>query len=79
MVPPNGVYGFRTSLTHNSSDIWYHANAFMGWAMLAAAVASGAALTMLPATTRRWQLYATFLGPMLCSVVASFAYLQRLA
>src|SRR5262245_45265489 len=34
MVPPNGVYGFRTSLTRSSSDIWYQANAFMGWALI---------------------------------------------
>jgi SdpI/YfhL protein family len=79
MVPPNGVYGFRTSVTRSSSDIWYQANAFMGWALLAAAVASGTALTMLPAAARRWQLLVTFLGPVLCAVAASFAYLKRLA
>jgi hypothetical protein len=78
MVPPNGVYGFRTSLTRSSSDIWYQANAFMGWVMLAAAIASGSALTMLPATAKRWQLYVTFLGPMLCAVAASFVYLAAL-
>jgi hypothetical protein len=78
MVPPNGVYGVRTSLTRSSSDVWYQANAFMGWALLAAAVASGTALTKLPATARRWQLYVTFLGPLLCSVAASFWYLNRI-
>lgn len=78
MVPPNGVYGFRTSLTRSSSDIWYQANAFMGWVLLAAAVASGTALAMLPATVKQWQLYVTFLGPLLCAVAASFAYLSRL-
>src|SRR5262245_61595286 len=79
MVPPNGVYGFRTSLTRSSRDVWYQANAFMGWVLLAAAVASGTALAMLPATAKRWQLYVTFLGPLLCAVAASFLYLQRLA
>src|SRR5262245_30602375 len=77
MVPPNGVYGFRTSLTRSSSDIWYQANAFMGWVLLAAALASGTALTMLPANAKRWQLYLTFLGPVLCAVAASFLYLHQ--
>src|SRR5262245_35023792 len=31
LVPPNGVYGFRTSVTRSSQVIWYQANAFMGW------------------------------------------------
>src|SRR5262245_60811436 len=79
MVPPNGVYGFRTGFTRSSSDIWYQANAFMGWVLLAAAAASGTALTMLPATAKRWQLYVTFLGPVLCAVAASFWYLNRIA
>lgn len=79
VVPPNGVYGFRTSETRRSSDIWYQANAFMGWALAAAAVASATALTMLPASARRWLLLATFLAPMLCAVAASFVYLRRLA
>jgi hypothetical protein len=78
MVPPNGVYGFRNSLTLSSSDIWYQANAFMGWVLLAAAVASGTALTRLPASARRWQLLLTFLGPILCAVAASFVYLAAL-
>jgi uncharacterized membrane protein len=78
-VPPNGVYGFRTNLTWSSTDIWYSANAFMGWALLVAAIISGGALTILPATAKRWLLLATFLVPLLCAVVASFMYLERLA
>ena len=67
MVPLNGVYGFRTSLTQSSTDIWYPANAFMGWALLAAAVISAGALAFLPATARRWLILATFLLPLLCA------------
>jgi len=77
LVPPNGVYGFRTSLTRRSSDIWYQANAFMGWTLIAAAVVSGAVLTKLPANAKRWMLLLAFMGPMLAAVAASFAYLQR--
>jgi hypothetical protein len=78
-VPPNGVYGFRTNLTRSSTDIWYSANAFMGWALLVAAIMSAGALTVLPATAKRWLLLATFLVPLLSAVVASFMYLERLA
>ena len=79
LVPPNGVYGFRTSQTRKSVDVWYQANAFMGWAVVVAAVMSGTALTMLPANAKRWLLLAAFLGPLLCAVAASFVYLHRLA
>ena len=79
MVPPNGVYGFRTSVTRSSIEIWYSANAFMGWALLAGAVVSAGALVFLPATARRWLLLATFLLPLFLAVVASFMYLDRLA
>ncbi len=48
IVPPNGIYGFRTSLTMSSAAIWYPANAFAGWALLLAAVAAGVLLTFLP-------------------------------
>jgi hypothetical protein len=79
MVPLNGVYGFRTSLTQSSTDIWYPANAFMGWALLAAAVISAGTLAFLPITARRWLILATFLLPLLCAVAASFLYLERFA
>jgi SdpI/YhfL family protein len=79
MVPPNGVYGFRNSVTRSSIDIWYSANAFMGWALLSAVVASGVTLLVLPPKTKRWQLLATFLVPVLLAVAASFIYLDRLA
>lgn len=77
-VPPNGVYGFRTSVTRSSSDIWYPANAFLGWALLVAAVTSAGALMILPSTAKRWLLLAAFLLPMCGAVVASFMYLERL-
>ena len=79
MVPPNGVYGFRTSETRSSIDIWYSANAFMGWALLAGAVVSAVILVVLPTTAKRWLLLVTFLLPLLLAVVASFVYLDRLA
>ena len=78
LVPPNGIYGFRTSATHSSPAVWYSANAFMGWALLIAAIVSATLLAVLPGTVRRWLLWATFLVPMFAAIVASFAYLDHL-
>jgi hypothetical protein len=78
-VPPNGVYGFRVSATQSSPAIWYPANAFMGWALLVAAVISAVLLAILPATVKRWLLLATFLVPVLGAIAASFVYLSRLS
>jgi hypothetical protein len=78
LVPPNGVYGFRTPLTRSSSAIWYAANAFMGWALVIAAVISVTALAVLPATVNRWVQWAAFLVPLSGAIVASFLYLQQL-
>lgn len=78
LVPPNGAYGFRTSATHSNVDVWYSANAFMGWALLAGAVVSSIGLAYIPETTKRGWLLAVFLLPLLGAVVASFACLDRL-
>jgi predicted neutral ceramidase superfamily lipid hydrolase len=65
--------------TQSSPAIWYPANAFMGWALLIAAVISAVLLTILPATVKRWLLLATFLVPVLGAIAASFVYLNRLS
>jgi hypothetical protein len=76
-VPPNGVYGFRIALIQSNSAIWYPANAFMGWALLVAAVIGATLLVILPVTVKRWLLWATFLVPVFGALVASFVYVQR--
>ena len=78
IVPPNGVYGFRTSLTMSSPAIWYPANAFMGWALLASVVIGAALLLTLPTSTKRWTLWASFLIPVFSALAASLLYLSRL-
>ncbi len=78
-VPPNGVYGFRVAATLSGPALWYPANAFMGWALLVAAVISAVLLATLPATVKRWLLLATFLVPVLGAIAASFVYLNRLS
>lgn len=78
VVPPNGIYGFRTAATQSSPAIWYQANAFMGWALLISAAISAMALLILPATAKRWLLWTAFLVPVLGAIAASFVYLNGL-
>src|SRR6267142_1862325 len=78
VVPPNGVYGFRTASTQSNSAVWYPANAFMGWALVVAAAISAIVLMILPATVKRWRLWAAFLVPLCGAIVASFVYLNAL-
>jgi uncharacterized membrane protein len=78
LVPPNGMYGFRTGATRSTPAIWYQANAFMGWAVSIAAIGSATLLVVLPITAKRWVLWAVFFAPLAVAIVLSFAYLQRL-
>src|SRR5262245_4169113 len=66
VVPPNGMYGFRVDATRDPA-IWYPANAFMGWALLLAAATSTTLMLRLPAGTKRWRLWATFLLPIVAA------------
>jgi len=45
-IPLNRLYGFRTSKTLSSPDIWYRANRLAGWDLLIASVA-GIALYLI--------------------------------
>lgn len=85
MVPPNGLYGFRTPKTMSSPDIWYPANRFAGWWMIAAG-----ALTVCfnfvvlsmhrdspEASLIPW-VVGTLVVFMLLGVVASVLYLRKL-
>ena len=77
-VPPNYWYGFRTSRTMNSTALWYAANRYAGWRLLAAGAAIVASAQIglwmpgLDVDTYSW----------LCAVVAlsalTFATLQSL-
>jgi SdpI/YhfL family protein len=79
LVPPNGIYGFRTGRTQSSHAVWYAANAFHGWALLGAAVLGAALLFVLPDTSKRWQLWAAFVIPVSSAIAVSLAYLSVLS
>jgi cytosine/uracil/thiamine/allantoin permease len=78
LVPPNGVYGFRNAETLSNPAIWYAANAFAGWALLAAAAGSAVLLIALPDSTKRWIVWVSFLAPVIGAFAASQVYLQKL-
>jgi uncharacterized membrane protein len=48
VVPPNRWYGIRTAQTLSNRELWFRANRFAGWAFLAAAGVSTAALVLAP-------------------------------
>jgi len=72
------MYGFRTGATRSTPAVWYQANAFSGWALSIAAVASAMLLVALPLTAKRWMLWAVFFGPIALATLLSFAYAGRL-
>jgi hypothetical protein len=77
IVPPNGVYGFRVAGTGNAA-IWYSANAFLGWALVAAAVCAAVLLITLPARIKPWVMRLAFFAPLCGALIASWLYLQAL-
>ena len=84
-VPPNDTYGFKTSKTLSSPEIWYPANRAAGWFMVAAAVMSicfNLALWWIfpewpPERMTRWMTGGSLI-PLLIALLASFIYLRRL-
>ncbi len=84
-VPPNNAYGFRTSKTLSSPEVWYPANRAAGWFMLAAGVISICFNLALwwafpewpPNRTESWMIGGTMI-PLLIALLASFIYLRRL-
>ena len=85
MVPPNRIYGFRTSETLSSPEVWYAANRAAGWFMIAAAAFSFAFNLALSSAFPEWTpdrlepwLVAGNLVPLGGGLVASFLYARRL-
>lgn len=78
-VRPNRYYGLRTRRTLADSTLWYDANAYAGWALLAAAAASALMLYLLPLPYRLkvWPMLAVFLVPLGVALAACRARLRR--
>lgn len=79
-VGPNSFYGFRTPTTLANPYIWYSANAFAGWALLASAAASAALVWFRPGwfDLGVFTNLAAIVLPSAAAVTASFLYLRKL-
>lgn len=84
-VPPNGLYGFRVPKTLDNPSVWYPANAFAGYCLLA----SGIVLAATALALRRWSPgLSSTTYTLICTLVLvttaslavlfSFLYLQSL-
>ena len=80
LVPPNGVYGFRTRRTLADSDVWYRANRFAGCALFIASAISAAIFAARPELASGKELagLAALLLPLAIALGASFAYVRAL-
>jgi uncharacterized membrane protein len=80
IVPPNGMYGFRTSRTMADESLWYRANFFGGWALFAAALVSAMLLAAIhpQALPHPLASVALFAGPLVAAMVASLLYLRAI-
>ena len=80
LVPPNGVYGFRTRQTLASPDVWFRANRFAGCALFIASGITAAVYAARPelASGRELPGVAVLLVPLIVALAASFGYLRTL-
>jgi SdpI/YfhL protein family len=80
LVPPNGLYGFRTRQTLANPDIWYRANRFAGCALFIASAVSAAVFALQPqyATGRDLAGVVALLLPLAGAVALSLAYVRRI-
>ena len=80
-IPPNRLYGVRTRRTLSDRRLWYRANRFGGWCLLAATMAYLliAALTPDGGTDLRvWVLHlVAFVGPLALGLLLIGRYLKR--
>ena len=72
-VPPNSLYGFRTSRTLADRDLWFRVNHFVGWALLIASMSSAVLLLFVPPPSNPL----LFVVPLGLALVASFMYLRH--
>jgi uncharacterized membrane protein len=75
MVPPNGMWGFRTSRTMSSEAVWYPANRVAGIALACAGVVWLLAAFLSQSQGRVLIIGLSALG---IAVAISFLYLRRL-
>lgn len=80
LVPPNRLYGFRTSQTLSDRTLWFRANHFAGWALLIAAIVSASVFLLRPEWAAGASPYGlvVFMAPLLGAVGATLAHLRKI-
>ncbi|TAN39941.1 MAG: SdpI family protein [Nitrospirae bacterium] len=85
IVPRNRVYGIRTCKTLSDDSIWYPANRFGGWALIAASLFYLGLSWVLPDDRSRtgdlsvWSVqFIGFLLPLAAGIIATLIYVRKL-
>lgn len=80
LVPPNGVYGFRTQKTVADPELWFRVNRFAGCALFIASAVSAAIFAVQPeySSGRSLAGLVVLVVPLIIAVVASFAYVRQI-
>ena len=79
LVPPNGVYGFRTRQTLANRELWFRVNRFAGFALFIAAGSSAAVFAVHPEYSSGRSVIGllVFVVPLVTALAASFGYVRR--
>jgi uncharacterized membrane protein len=84
MIPPNRIYGVRTTATLADKRRWYDANRYGGWTLLGSSLFYLAIAALWPNTIAgtsdlgRWILHlGGFAGSLLVSLLLIHKYVQR--
>ena len=84
LVPPNAVYGFRTSKTLSDGNVWYPANRFGGCALLISSAVYFMIAKIYPTSGpddsdfSLWLLHlGAFALPLIASMVITLGYAGR--
>ena len=80
-IPPNTLYGYRTSATLTSPQLWYQANHVLGWAVFAASVVAGVLASLVLTKRRVAMLYRAVLFQVaffVVAIVVTWGYVRTL-
>ncbi len=83
LVSQNGIYGFRTTKTLSSPEIWHRANRMAGWDLVIASLASVVLYFVLKSTDlalRTVLMYSCFAfsGLLIVAIIVALFQLSRL-
>src|SRR5436309_11624912 len=76
LIPPNRVYGIRTAETLADRDLWYRANRYGGWTLVASSILYLGIAAIFPSVgvdaraLELWLLHlVVFVGPLIISLL----------